>query len=174
MGDNAAHGRGVMPMNVFCSHCSTGYLLPDDLLGPRGARVRCPTCGKTFVVLLETAPAEGGEGAPETIVEEPATPASPESRPPESDAVTTTGADRTRPGDEGLARELLDALADQAGPRLDSARSRGRVLAEFGPELMTVYEEFRRRVGVKGSAVAFRRALKERWGVDLLMASETL
>jgi predicted Zn finger-like uncharacterized protein len=169
-------------MNVFCSHCSTGYLLPDHLLGPRGARVRCPTCGKTFVVLLETASATGaaspvsasdsGPSAPRSVDAEPIATVEPlESDPAGSSDGTRSGA-TSATGDEKLARQLLDGLAQEKGERLETARQRGRVLAEFGPELMTAYEEYRRRLGSGGSPLAFKKVLKELWAVDLITGVE--
>ena len=167
-------------MNVYCSHCSTGYLLPDDLLGPRGARVRCPACGKTFVVLLETAPTAGEsdpgvEAAPMPLAAErvePA-PATMEPEAPGENAAEPAGDGGPRGGDETLAHQLLDGLAREKGARLETARLRGRVLAEFGPELMSVYEEYRRRMGSAGSPLTFKRVLKELWAVDLITGVET-
>ncbi len=40
-------------MPVTCPHCSTRYVLPKALLGPGGARVRCPRCREPFVVTAE-------------------------------------------------------------------------------------------------------------------------
>ena len=37
-------------MPVTCPHCSTRYVLPRALLGPGGARVRCPRCREPFSV----------------------------------------------------------------------------------------------------------------------------
>ncbi|MEO5617895.1 MAG: zinc-ribbon domain-containing protein [Candidatus Eisenbacteria bacterium] len=37
-------------MPVTCPHCSTRYTLPEALLGPGGARVRCPRCREPFAV----------------------------------------------------------------------------------------------------------------------------
>ena len=37
-------------MPVTCPHCSTRYVLPEALLGPGGARVRCPRCREPFAV----------------------------------------------------------------------------------------------------------------------------
>ena len=37
-------------MQVTCPHCSTRYILPESLLGPLGARVRCPRCREAFTV----------------------------------------------------------------------------------------------------------------------------
>jgi predicted Zn finger-like uncharacterized protein len=40
-------------MPVTCPHCSTRYVLPRALLGPGGARVRCPRCREPFAVSPE-------------------------------------------------------------------------------------------------------------------------
>jgi predicted Zn finger-like uncharacterized protein len=40
-------------MTVHCPHCSTGYRLPGHLMGPLGARVRCPECQGSFEVSRE-------------------------------------------------------------------------------------------------------------------------
>jgi len=53
------------------------------------------------------------------------------------------------------------------GESLDQARARGRVLAEFGPEVMKTFDEYRSRLGGHAAPAAFRAALKERWGIDL-------
>jgi len=169
-------------MTVYCSHCSTGYLLPDHLLGPRGARVRCPNCGKTFVVLREPAaePARdsmhepavvplGGETAPLARPADRPAEASPEPPPVATAPVVTAPVSEA---DETLAREMLDALAGTLGPRLAEARRRGRVLSEFGPDLMRVVDEFRHRAGAPGALLAFRLVLRERWGVDLITGVE--
>jgi predicted Zn finger-like uncharacterized protein len=37
-------------MQVSCPHCATRYVLPESLLGPLGARVRCPRCREAFTV----------------------------------------------------------------------------------------------------------------------------
>ncbi len=37
-------------MPVTCPHCQSRYLLPAALLGPGGARVRCPRCREAFAV----------------------------------------------------------------------------------------------------------------------------
>jgi predicted Zn finger-like uncharacterized protein len=138
-------------MTVHCPHCSTGYLLPDHLMGPRGARVRCPQCKRPFVVLREEA------GGTITRLDD--------ILPAETDAPTADG-----PPDEEasrVAQELLDSLAHQLGSSLAQARSRGRVLAEFGPDVMKAFDEYRSRLGERAAPAAFRAALKERWGVDL-------
>ena len=138
-------------MTVHCPHCATGYLLPDHLLGPRGARVRCPQCKRPFVVLREEA------GGTSTRLDDilPA-----EAEAPAPDPAQQAEAAR-------VAEELLDSLAEELGRALDQARSRGRVLAEFGPDVMRAFDQYRSRLGERAAPAAFRAALKERWGVDL-------
>ena len=57
-------------MPVTCPHCSTRYVLPEALLGPGGARVRCPRCREPFAV-----GPDGGEvvALPENGADRPAT-----------------------------------------------------------------------------------------------------
>ena len=142
IGDNAA-----TPMTIHCPHCSTGYLLPDALLGPRGARVRCPRCTQSFVVVRESPPATPGP-APSTV------------------EAGGTGAIDEDPA--AIAREVMSALSTRLGQRLAEARASRRVLAEFGPDLMTAFDDFRRRAGIEASPGAFKTELRDKWGVDLL------
>lgn len=138
-------------MTVHCPHCASTYLLPDHLLGPRGARVCCPNCGQIFVVLRDAEPIP--EGEPVTVA--------PELDPfPPAEPVDDEGAER-------VAGRLLDALAEALGSRLDRARARGRVLSEHGPDLMRVWDEYRAQLGEAASASVFRQVLRERWAVDL-------
>ena len=64
-------------------------------------------------------------------------------------------------------RQLLDSLAQNLGPALDEARGRGRLLATFGPDLVSAFDRYRARLGRRGDPDAFREALREAWGVDL-------
>jgi len=66
-----------------------------------------------------------------------------------------------------LAGELLSSLAERLGDSLDQAREHGRVLAQFGPEVMNAFDEYRARLGEHAAPAVFRAALKERWGIDL-------
>src|SRR3989442_14913609 len=139
-------------MTVHCPHCSTGYLLPDHLMGPRGARVRCPHCKRPFVVLREES---GG-----TITRLDDILPTESEAPAASDAAPDAEASR-------VAEEVLDSLANQLGSSLTQARSRGRVLAEFGPDVMKAFDEYRSRLGERAAPSAFRAPPKGRWGVDL-------
>jgi predicted Zn finger-like uncharacterized protein len=151
-------------MTVHCSHCSTGYLLPDHLLGPRGARVRCPKCGKTFVVLRE--PAAVASGAPAGAEAAAESVGDARAADPGATGDSPAGA---APDDAGaIAREVLQAVAERLGGRLAPARAAGRVLAEFGPDLMAAYDEYRRRLGAAAPALPFKHELRSGWGVDLI------
>ena len=171
-------------MTVHCPHCGTGYLLPDHLLGPRGARVRCPNCRRPFVVLREgeEPPPPVSVGAAPVVPTVERAPAAPEPAPavaepaaaptteavPDGLAEVTSGPASSPRGAETMATEILENLAQRLGARVAEARARGRVLAELGPELMKAYDEFRARAGADAPREAFRAVLRDRWGVDLL------
>ena len=144
-------------MTVHCPHCATAYLLPDHLLGPRGARVRCPKCAGAFVVLAEP----GGE--PTVQAQDSSTET--------ADAGVPPPAQQGGPGEASeearVAAQVLDELAGRLGERLAEARAAGKVLSEFGPVMMDAYQEYRRRIGPRASAVVFREALRDRWNLDL-------
>ena len=163
-------------MTVQCPYCSTAYLLPERLLGERGARVRCPTCGGGFQVaavahagagasrapITETVPGMGSgstrdtEPAPRPIVS------------PQAPAVTAAPA-----GDPAaVAHAVLEVLETFLGDALSRARERGTVLSEHGPALLAVWDEYRKRAGGEASSVVFRAALRDRLGVDLTTAHE--
>lgn len=132
-------------MIVSCPSCTNAYRLPESLLGPGGARVRCPRCGHAFVVAEVPAPT----GA---VVAE-ATPG-PALAAPED-------------GPAAIAREVLAELARRSGPRIEEAIARGLLFSEFGEALLQCYQEYARRAGPAAPAAQFRAALRERWGVDL-------
>jgi predicted Zn finger-like uncharacterized protein len=166
-------------MTVQCPYCSTAYLLPERLLGERGARVRCPTCGGGFQVaavvhagagaarvpITETAP---GMGSGSTREAEPAPRPTVSPAPP---AVTAVAAGPT--GDPAaVAHAVLEVFETFLGDALSRARERGTVLSEHGPALLAVWDEFRKRAGGEASSVVFRAALRDRLGVDLTTAHE--
>jgi predicted Zn finger-like uncharacterized protein len=146
-------------MTVTCPDCRTEYLLPDHLMGPRGARVRCPQCGHKFVVRRE---GQEGQEAPAdaTTQAEASPPPTPESR-PVSEHAEALSADP-----ESVANELIAELDARIGPRLAEARARGKVLAEVGPELMATFDAYRKRLGSAASDEVFRRVLQERLGLS--------
>ena len=159
-------------MTVQCPHCATSYLLPEHLLGPRGARVRCPQCGRSFVVPRQR-DAEFGRGEQQASPDPDVAPTAgdePEAtdEPRATDEPHAIGEPRLAETDpEACAREVLDALAADLGPRLEQAVREGRALSAFGPELLRGWDAYRDQMGERADSAAFRRVLRERWGVDL-------
>jgi predicted Zn finger-like uncharacterized protein len=141
-------------MTVQCPQCATKYLLPDQLLGPRGARVRCPGCGNRFDVTPDAAV---------TAVADDATPAG-------HAAASESGSDDAQAAE--VARSLLRGLAERLGERLTPARASGRVLSEFGPELMSAWDAYCEQLGESAPARPFRTELRATWGVDLITGVE--
>jgi predicted Zn finger-like uncharacterized protein len=143
-----------MPLDIRCPNCQTEYLLPETLLGPGGARVRCPSCRHSFAVTREgaVAPHDGGR-APALGAAAPG-PSAPE-------------AEHGERREDRIARMVLDEVLAHAGATLHDAQARGRAFAEHGPELMAAWDEYRRRAGKDADPVPFRDALRERWGIDL-------
>jgi len=151
-------------MIIACPHCSTGYLLPAHLLGPGGARVRCPRCHQPFAVDRE------GEVAETQAVPVPPpgtttlTEMSPASPPPGTFAPQgpVLGEPLT------VARTVLQELASRAGGELEKACAERRLFQEFGPLLMEAFDAYRQQAGPHAGPAPFREALRERWGVELV------
>jgi predicted Zn finger-like uncharacterized protein len=148
-------------MTVHCPHCLTGYELPRALMGDHGARVRCPGCQGVFVVLPERdgarrADAAATHGAPAGAATATATATAPAEVPdaPAYEPAVVAGA-------------VLDVMVDFLGDALMRSRERGTVLSDHGPAIVAVWEEYRRRAGSEAPAAEFRRALRDRCGVDL-------
>jgi len=179
-------------MTVHCPHCLTGYLLPEHLLGGKGARVRCPGCQGVFVVLPEgeavaVSEAEvAGEGDAGSAILEAMTHATSGSGEGASAAASVasgehdlpatpaaSGGGGGAPGDPPreepatVAGAVLDVLADFLGDALTRSRARGTVLSDHGPAIIAVWDEYRRRAGAGAPSAIFRAALRDRCGVDL-------
>jgi predicted Zn finger-like uncharacterized protein len=173
-------------MTVHCPHCSTGYLLPDQLVGPRGARVRCPDCQGAFVVLPDTGEDRAGEALGEsrsgnvfenarrgaTGAAGAAGSALMDAEPASTDASLSLelSVPDSPPTEEPavVAAAVLEALVATLGDALVDARRRGKVLSEHGPAIMGAYAEYRRRAGGVVPPDPFRAALKGCCGVDLI------
>ena len=157
-------------MIVTCPNCSTGYLLPEHLVGPAGARVRCPRCQHLFAVSVDGRPREPAPGSPpserppDAAEDAPAVAAAP----PVTTAKPETEAEPGAEGNLAVARAVLEQLAVHEGEAIERARAERRLFAEFGPALMVAYETYRRRAGAGADPSAFRTALRERWGVELV------
>jgi predicted Zn finger-like uncharacterized protein len=150
-------------MIVACPRCSTGYLLPEELMGSGGARVRCPRCGEPFTV------APGGAGAASAAVNTPSAASSREPAPAPRDSSPEAGPAAAE-GVDALAeaRAVIAELSDREGEVLARAAAERRLFATYGPALMEAYERYRRRAGGAADPAAFREAVRERWGVELL------
>jgi predicted Zn finger-like uncharacterized protein len=178
-------------LHVSCPKCDAQYLLPAHLLGPGGARVRCPACRDSFDVpplpeaeaddapAAETqAPASvaradaAADAVPATAAVAEAPPAAParraiddpalEHEPEASDAAPASPAQGARE----IAHAILDELEAREAGGLERAAREGRLFAQFGPAIFAAWDEYRKRAD-GGGAASFRDALRERWGVDL-------
>lgn len=144
-------------MIISCPECGTGYLLPEHLLGPGGASVRCPRCQQLFAVDargLSQAPA--GPLAGEQAL-------APAREPAAAAAPGPAGG-----GPLTVARAVLERLSRDRGGAIERAREERRIFADFGPALMAAFEDYRREAGEDAGPGPFREALRERWGVELL------
>ena len=176
-------------MPVTCPHCRTRYVLPGALLGPGGARVRCPRCREPFAVGPDGVAAlpppstvasgsHAGNGTAVLIATAPAASlTAPDAVPMPGAASPTPAAPRIATSsptpDPGLgtpgeiARAVLDELAAHSGEAIAASRAEGRLFREFGAVIAEAFEYYRRRVGSPADPAPFRAALRERWGVDL-------
>jgi predicted Zn finger-like uncharacterized protein len=152
-------------MNVTCPHCGARYLLPSNLLGPGGARVRCPSCSRSFDVAPPAAPpAAGGEVPAE--VPPPATRAAGPRETPRRPAAGAGEVAATATTAEVVARQLLGALSSENGDALSAAAAQGNLFARHGPAIFAAYDEYRRRAPAAGAG-PFRAVMREMWGVEL-------
>ena len=140
-------------MQVTCPHCSTRYILPESLLGPLGARVRCPRCREAFTV----EPPAPVEKVAEVAAPEPAQAATPAAAAPEGRPID--------PAD--VARAALDEIAPGAGEEIAQAFHQGHLFERYGEAIVGAYEVYRRKIGPAADPAPFRAAMRERWGVDL-------
>ncbi len=147
---------------IGCPSCKREYLLPQSLMGMRGARVRCPVCSKRFDV---DADGQVCEAAEESTPQEIATTA------PLERSLGGTQTAATSPA-EAHARAALDALVAKVGPGLFEAASQQRLFREHGPALLEAFDDYRRRAGSGAPPEAFGAELRERFGIDLLPAAE--
>lgn len=159
-------------------------------MGTGGARVRCPNCTRTFVVpASEAGVAEGaaqeasslaGEQQDESVMSEASATApesvqdyrnsgSSETAPPPAAPPVPEEASAHEPQSEPeeQAAKMLDALSDRHGPALAEAAREGRMFATYGPELIELFERWRREVGSDTDPSIFRAVLRARWGVEL-------
>jgi predicted Zn finger-like uncharacterized protein len=142
---------------ISCPECGTGYLLPEHLLGPGGASVRCPRCQQLFAVDAHGRPrVPAGPRAGEQALAPTREPAVAGAAPPAGGAPLA------------VARAVLERLSRDHGQAIERARDERRLFADYGPALMAALETYRREVGEDAGPGPFREALRERWGVELL------
>jgi hypothetical protein len=138
-------------------------------MGPAGAQVRCPSCRGVFGVARDgtvreiAAPAPASGGAPRRPATRPAPPAPAPASPP-GDATRVAA---PAPAPEQVARELVGELAARAGDAPRVAFEGGRLFSEWGPALIELFAEYRRRAGGSADPAPLRAAIRERWGIDL-------
>jgi predicted Zn finger-like uncharacterized protein len=139
-------------MILDCPSCNARYELPEDLIGPAGARVRCPSCGASFAV--DPAGRRVSEPpAPEPMATAPAMATADEAPAPVAPAE--------------LARALIASFIEGNGDALREARERGRLFAEWGPALLDLFQEYQRAAGPAAGSTPFRDELREHLGIDL-------
>ncbi|HEY6865767.1 MAG TPA: zinc-ribbon domain-containing protein [Candidatus Eisenbacteria bacterium] len=161
-------------MTVRCPHCSTRYELPERLMGPAGAQVRCPSCRGVFGVAPDGTVREGAKPpaaaparAPEGARPSPSSPESPPAPGMTRVPGAASAAATSPPTPETVAVSLVGELAARAGEGPREAFARGRLFSERGPALTDLYGEYRRRVGAAASGAPLRAALRARWGIEL-------
>lgn len=141
-------------MNVACPHCQRRYRLPETLMGPAGARVRCPGCAGAFEV--------GADGAVTTGAPAGSVPA----------AAATAAPVAADDSPAGLARRVLEELEREPDRDLAAAAREGRLFSRHGPRLLEAFEAWRRAAGRAADAAAFRDELARRAGLDLSPRSD--
>jgi len=156
-------------MKVRCPHCASRYELPERLMGPAGAQVRCPGCRGVFAVARDGTvsgvarpPAATQDGGPRQPTHVP-----PVLRAGEVESDLGAAPEPGAASPEAVARALVDELAAHAGDAPRVAYAGGRLFSEWGPALAALHEEYRHRAGERASAAPLRAALLERWGIEL-------
>jgi len=170
---------------VTCPHCSARYLLPAQLVGPGGARITCPSCRKTFLVPaseavaaqrppeaahMESAQAEDEADRIEPVALPPNAATPVEARPSARSAGAPAPAGQPSPDD--IAREVVGGLVERHGPAIVAANSVGKLFAECGADIMSAYDDYRKRAGSAAGAAPFRSALRDQLGIELPEGSE--
>ena len=168
---------------VICPGCATRYVLPSQLLGPSGARICCPACGLTFVLLPdgeltavlgrpESANSTGRPGGPATAAAADIAPPSleraepPLGASPGASPANGTEATHTTHAARALALDVLHALDDPPGG-FALAAAEARLFADHGRVLIGAYEALVLESVGEVTAAVFREALFDVAGLDL-------
>lgn len=164
-------------MTITCPHCESRYVLPPSLMGPGGARVRCPRCRNAFLVgpggEVTALPTAAVPPAPEVSaahVPPPAPAAHVPPPAPEKAAAEVVFTREPETPDEVAHRLLAEMDAEHGPSEIAFAAKQGTMLFAHGPRLMAAWDDYRRIAGRGASAAVFRAAVRERWGVDLTPA----
>lgn len=155
-------------MIVQCPSCATRYRLPEHLVGAAGARVNCPRCATQFRVDeggAVVATAVASEPPASATAPAPAAPAAPVVPLPAATPPVAAAGDG--PSSQSVAHELVEGFLLRCGPALEEARARGAVFAEWGSTILDLFDEYRRRAGTEADPAEFRRALRDRVGVEI-------
>lgn len=143
-------------MILDCPSCNARYELPEELIGPAGARVRCPSCGASFAV-----------DPSGRRLSEPGSPA--HVTPPA--AIPIAGGTVAPVAPTELARSLIASFIERHGDPLREARERGRLFAEWGPALLDLFAEYRQAAGPDAGSTPFLDELRGRLGIELPVAA---
>jgi predicted Zn finger-like uncharacterized protein len=178
-------------MTVHCPHCTTGYELPAHLIGPAGARVRCPRCRTSFHVAPPGAPPvmAGGIVSVSAVASPPAWAAEPPAprrevdgpavrRPQADDDSALAVATEPEPGPDpataaapadphAIACDVVERWLERDGDAVIRARVARRLFRDHGPALFAAFDAYRMRAGAAAPAAAFRAALHLRLGLAL-------
>jgi hypothetical protein len=184
MRQNESMSEGRLRTNLLaCPHCGEPLVLPDELLGPWGARVTCPSCREAFLVprdgelLARRARREVASDADPAVVEALA-------------ARILEDLDLAASGAAGGPETLVEVAVDSANasangvpakPESDSepavavaepalaahepvvAADEPALAADGPPAWASEFEAFLERAGVEGDLASFRNQLEERW-----------
>jgi predicted Zn finger-like uncharacterized protein len=182
---------------VRCPHCTGEFTLGADgeVVSGGGARdaahaappppapapaATAPTAAAPAPGATAPSAAAGPAAKPARKAPAPRAPAVPPRAPAASQpaaargpaAATVAPADAAEETDSvrAIARRVLEELVARKGPAMKDANARGKLLSEFGPDLIAAFEEFRKESGATNHA-PFREEMLGRWGIDLRPSS---
>ena len=131
---------------------------------PAAARTAAPATASAAASVAEPAAKPARKPTPQRSPATQVTPATQSSaaRAPAAAAVAPAEEDSAR----AIARRVLDELVARKGTAMKDANARGRLLSEFGPDLIAAFDAFRKESGLVSPA-QFRDELLGRFGIDL-------
>jgi predicted Zn finger-like uncharacterized protein len=175
---------------VRCPHCTGEFTLGADgeVISAAGAReaaiappapapAPAPAAARTAAPAAVPATASAAASVAEPVAK-PARKPTPQRTPAtqgtpatQSSAARAPAAAATAPAAEvdsarAIARRVLDELVARKGTAMKDANARGRLLSEFGPDLIAAFDAFRKESGLVSPA-PFRDELLGRFGIDL-------